>query len=598
MNAHATYQATLDRLIRTESALLIKKRIISWSRFAIVVITFLWWYNTWHLGWRTCLAGALIGLAIFLLLVAIDVNTRHALDTNQRLQKINHSEIATLNGDYSQRDGGAPFQNDTHAYSADLDIFGTHSLFQYTNRAQSFQGKNRLADWFSRASAPEVIAARQSAVSELSAQTEWRQYLEAYGTKTPLGTHLEAKIKAWTESKTDFTGAGWSWIVYIYPVLTLGSLYAYLDDAISLGVFSLCLIVFLVFSFAVSARINATYHNLDRLVKSLQTLQKQLEHIEQMQPGQSELLQSILQKLHFHAGTPASAAIGHLKTILNRFELRMNIYLFLILNPFLLWDVRQAIALYEWKKKYAHFLLQWIDALAEAEALSSLSTLAFNHPEWVFPKIAEDYFTLSGEEIGHPLITADKRVDNSFAIGGQGKIALITGSNMGGKSTFLRSLGVNAVLAYAGAPVCAKRFSISIARLMSSMRIADNLAENTSTFYAELKKLKAIIEAVNKGEKVFILLDEILRGTNSLDRHAGSQALMLQLIREKAVAVIATHDVELAALVKDYPLAIENYHFDVQVNAQNELYFDYRLKTGVCQRMNASILMQQIGIEL
>ena len=168
---------------------------------------------------------------------------------------------------------------------------------------------------------------------------------------------------------------------------------------------------------------------------------------------------------------------------------------------------------------------------------------------------------------------------------------------MGGKSTFLRSIGVNTVLALMGAPVCAKRFTISNIELMSSMRIADNLAESTSTFYAELKKLQTIIEAVKANKKVFILLDEILRGTNSLDRHTGSKALIKQLIHQHAVAIIATHDVELANMETDFPQAISNYHFDVQV-ANDELYFDYKLKQGICQSLNASILMRKIGIEM
>jgi DNA mismatch repair ATPase MutS len=195
------------------------------------------------------------------------------------------------------------------------------------------------------------------------------------------------------------------------------------------------------------------------------------------------------------------------------------------------------------------------------------------------------------------LLPAEQRVTSSFGINGQGKIALVTGSNMAGKSTFLRSLGVNVLLAQTGAPVCAETFVLSPVKLMSSMRIADNLAENTSTFYAELKKLKTIIEAVKRHEPVFILLDEILRGTNSLDRHTGSAALMKQLIKEHAVAVIATHDVALAKLENEYPTAIQNYHFDVQVEGE-ELYFDYKLKDGVCTSLNASLLMKKIGIEM
>jgi DNA mismatch repair ATPase MutS len=296
-------------------------------------------------------------------------------------------------------------------------------------------------------------------------------------------------------------------------------------------------------------------------------------------------------------GTKASSEIRQLKTILDRFDLRISILGLLFFNPFLLWDVRQMIALNRWRRRNRGHVHRWYSALAETEVLHSLATLHFNHPGWCFPSFSDQHFRIEGKDIGHPLIPPRQRVNNDFRLTGQGKIALITGSNMAGKSTFLRSLGVNTVLALLGAPVCARTYTVSPVQLMSSMRIADNLAENTSTFYAELKKLKSIIDAVTQKQRIFILLDEILRGTNSLDRHTGSEALMKQLIAHQAVAVIATHDVELATLEQQYAGGVQNYHFDVQV-AGEELYFDYRLKDGVCTSLNASLLMKKIGIEL
>ena len=255
------------------------------------------------------------------------------------------------------------------------------------------------------------------------------------------------------------------------------------------------------------------------------------------------------------------------------------------------------IALNGWRKGFKSLLPKWFEAVAEIELLHSLSTLHFNQPAWCFPQFSSHLFILHGSAIGHPLLRNEQRVNNDFDLQGLAKIALITGSNMAGKSTFLRSLGVNIVLAQTGAPVCAASFVLSPAQLLSSMRIADNLAENTSTFYAELKKLRTIIEAVKEHSTVLILLDEILRGTNSYDRHKGSAALIKQLIKEDAVAVMATHDVELAGLQTTYPNAIDNYHFDVEVEGE-ELYFDYKLKDGVCKSLNASILMKKIGIDL
>jgi DNA mismatch repair ATPase MutS len=286
-----------------------------------------------------------------------------------------------------------------------------------------------------------------------------------------------------------------------------------------------------------------------------------------------------------------------LKSILDRFDMRLNIAGLLLFNPFLLWDVRQMMALNKWRKKNSVYVPAWFTLVAEVEVLGSLAAVHFNQPDWTFPQPAGQHFTLSVTACGHPLIPEAQRVNNDFSIDGKGKIALVTGSNMAGKSTFLRSLGINITLAQLGAPVCARQMKWSPVHLMTSMRIADNLSENTSTFYAELKKLKTIIEAVERKEHVFILLDEILRGTNSYDRHTGSGALIKQFILHEAVAVIATHDVELAQIEKEFPAALENYHFDVQVEGE-ELYFDYRLKHGVCTSLNASILMKKIGIKL
>ena len=256
-----------------------------------------------------------------------------------------------------------------------------------------------------------------------------------------------------------------------------------------------------------------------------------------------------------------------------------------------------VFALEKWKEYNKQDISNWFKGLADMEAISSTGNLAFNHPEWVFPEFSNEDAVFESNELGHPLIPTDKRVTNSFSTKDVNQLNLVTGSNMAGKSTFLRSIGINMVLAMMGAPVCARQLTLSPMKVMSSMRISDNLEESTSTFYAELKKLKEIIEAVNRNEKVFLLLDEILRGTNSADRHIGSKSLIKQLIHHKAAGVLATHDLELAKLAEIYPENIKNYHFDVQVTNE-ELYFDYKLKTGICQSMNASILMKKIGIEL
>jgi DNA mismatch repair ATPase MutS len=262
------------------------------------------------------------------------------------------------------------------------------------------------------------------------------------------------------------------------------------------------------------------------------------------------------------------------------------------------WDWHQFAQLGRWKRNNPGTLLKWLDAFREMEVLSCFANAAYNHPGWTFPEVMESGdFILNARTLGHPLLREDHRVCNDLQMEGKGRILLVTGSNMAGKSTFLRTVGINMVLALAGGPACAEKMKFSRAHVISSMRIADNLEENISTFYAELKKLEIILKKVRAHEPVFLLLDEILRGTNSLDRHAGARALIRTFVEEGAVGILATHDLELTGMEKELPEALVNYHFDVQVQAE-ELFFDYKLKPGICTSMNASLLMRKIGIEV
>jgi DNA mismatch repair ATPase MutS len=383
--------------------------------------------------------------------------------------------------------------------------------------------------------------------------------------------------------------------MWVYPVVPLTFTALCIAEVITASQLVTLLFLLIIITSAWVKPISVIHEYVSRINPEIDALQQQLNHIEK-QSWQAPALQEI-QQLIQSSERKAAAELLQLKKVLNRFDFRLNIMVIPLLNAFLLWDIRQAMALQQWKQRNKQVVASWYKAIAQTEVYSTLATLHFNHPEWTMPQLSSQHFTFEADELGHPLIPSGKRVNNSCHINGTGQIMLITGSNMAGKSTFLRSMGVNTVLAMMGAPVCAKRFVASHVHLVTSMRIADNLAENTSTFYAELKKLKEIIEKVNQHEHVFVLLDEILRGTNSLDRHTGSKALIQQMIKEDAIAVVATHDVELAALEQPYPQAVHNYHFDVQV-AGEELYFDYKLKRGVCQSMNASILMKKIGINI
>ncbi len=549
---------TISQTLRTVNQ---KRQRIAWQRLLIVLITFAAVYQTWPIvpAWAIALQ-IVAGIALFLYVVSKDTDAKNEALNLQRLLEVNEKEISILNGHFDQYESGEAYLPPHHVYAQDLDILGNSSLYQYINRCTSQQGKQLLA---SRMLAPlpkPGVEREQEAIQELKGKTAFRQQLAASGAANPLRLATQQKLEKWVAGEMPYTQKKWDWLTLLYPVFTFGILALYMADVMVSGIFYALIFLCFLFAFSLSKKISPVYDALSDAANETETFYQQLQLIER-ESCSSKKLSTLQQQLKSENGNAASVEIVKLHAILNRFNVRLNTFAFYFVNTFLLWDLRQLRALIAWKQENASHLPVWFPAIAEWEVSSSLATLAFNQPAWCVPIISNDYFLLEGTEIGHPLLPKQNRVNNSFRLQGTGKVAVITGSNMGGKSTFLRSLGMNIVLALMGAPVCAQTFSVSATQLMSSMRIADNLAENTSTFYAELKKLKTIIEAVNRKEQVFILLDEILRGTNSFDRHTGSVALLRQLIQHNAVAVIATHDVELAKLEEEHRDAITQLSF-------------------------------------
>ena len=596
----STVQETYRQQLENHKALLNqlqqKRTRLGWLRLAIFLLTIILAYNIFVTYGVAGLIPTVTGIGILLYLVSVDVANNTRIRNTKTLIQINEEELLSLEHQAHFREDGAAFAPHEHAYANDLDIFGKASIYQWLSRCYTEQGQALLAGNLLHPLPVEQIQMRQAAIKELTAQIEWRQQWQAFAMQTTITTATERRIKHWLQEEEEhFSGTGWKTFIASYSFFTLASAVAAILGFISGSVFSLLFILYFGFALLLSRKAMGPYAHLNGIVKEAATLQALVNWLEGLNI-KAVHLQTLQSQMKSNGGS-AGKELSELKAILDRFDLRNNIVGLLFFNSFLLWDVRQMIALNRWRRQNKALVPKWFAALAETEVLHSLCTLHFNNPEWCFPSFSPEHFSLAGEGIGHPLLPQHQRVNNDFEITGTAQIGLITGSNMAGKSTFLRSLGVNVVLAQIGAPVCATRFLLSPVQLLSSMRIADNLAENTSTFYAELKKLRTIIEHVKRHEKVFILLDEILRGTNSYDRHTGAAALLKQLIKEAAVAVIATHDVELAVLEEAYPASVHNYHFDVQVEGE-ELYFDYKLKEGVCHSLNASILMKKIGIEL
>lgn len=595
MNPEKLYLIRKADLAEQLNQFLQKKSHLGWGRFFVMICIVASIYLLINVGlWY--LSATFFLLVIFVRLVYRDIDNQKNIEHTRHLIQINTDEITALTGSFYHFEDGAIHLPHEHSYANDIDLFGRASLFQYLNRTTSEMGSVTLAGWLLNPADENLVIQRQDAIKELSATTEWRQELQAFGKERKIGIQTKERLQSWIQEQSVFYQHGY-WIIlqYLLPAIMLSVIALNIFDLLSNPIRNYFLLVSAVLAWFISKKVIPIHYQVSKMAEELSVLSDSIQLIEKTS-FQSTLLQQLHAAYKIEKGF-ASDELKQLKRILARLDYRLNPVIFIPLAILVQWDLQQVMALEKWKKRNQQNIADWFDTLGKLEAICSLSTLHFNHPEWCFPLLKKEHFSIRGEAIGHPLINKSKRVNNPITINESGELMLITGSNMAGKSTYLRSIGINVVLTMTGSVVCAKSFSLSPVQLITSMRIADNLEENTSTFYAELKKLKAVIEKVNNQEKVFILLDEILRGTNSLDRHTGSVALTKQLIKHKAAGIIATHDIELAKIKEDYPNNLLNYHFDAQVS-NDELYFDYLLKEGICSSINASILMKKIGIEL
>lgn len=588
------YHQRIKEVTTNLSKLRRKSTLLGWLRLGVVVGIFLTLYYLWPAPFWILLSIEIVLILAFLFLVHNDLDNKEKIAQLKRLIRVNEDELKGLDHE-SVFENGAQFTDKEHEYANDLDIFGQASIFGFLNRTTSEPGAALLASWLQGGASEELIPRRQEAEKELAGKMLWVQEFRAFGLQNKLSHASVNTLKHWVHQSPVFLNyKPWRWLRVVLPMIIITICVLYFIGMVSEPIFYAALLIFGILSWQIYKKTAPIHQQLSKISNEMNTLASQVQLVE-VQTFQSSLLRRVQQD--FTHDPPASKGISKLRKLTNNLDLQYNLLLSVPLNLLLFWHLQQTLELEKWKVRNHSKIKLWIDTLSEVEALCSLATLHFNYPEWTFPEVKGKYFHLQGTNIGHPLIPEQKRINNPVQITEKGEIMLVTGSNMAGKSTYLRSIGVNIVLAMAGAPVCASSFSFSPAKLISSMRVTDNLEESTSTFYAELKKLKTIIDHVNRGEKVFILLDEILRGTNSHDRHIGSSALIRQLIEKNVAGMLATHDLELAKMELYFPGKLVNYHFDVQVSGE-ELYFDYLLKPGICTSLNASVLMKKIGIDL
>jgi len=533
-------------------------------------------------------------LALFLFLVKKYISKEKEKEFYGNLILINGNELKAMDGDFSSFKDGNEFADIHHPYSYDLDLFGPRSFFQFINRTSTQLGKKKLASLLNFCETnPDKIRKKQDAIEELAKKLDWRQHFAAKG-KTDADQHDFDLITEWSATSFKLRNErAISFLIIILPVLTLGSIILSVFSFISWNVvLILVLSQWMVYGF--SGKMIKHFHRQFGSRSEILAKYTEMLHDIESTDFRSEYLQQIKQDLYFQ-NMPASRISRDLMKLIGELDYGRNLIVSLILNSVFLWDIRCIYKLSKWHQKYHQVFDKWFGVLADFDALSCFGNFNYNHGDWAVPVLVNGGFTLIAEELGHPLISSKKRIDNNFRLEGAGKLAIITGANMAGKSTFLRTVGINMLLAMNGCKVCARQMQVTPVSLYTNMRTTDNLMNDESYFYAELLRLQQLLEKLRAGEKLFVIIDEMLKGTNSVDKLNGSKELIKQLISLKTVGIVATHDLKLTELEKQFPESIQNQCFEVQLT-DDDLSFDYRLRDGVTSTMNATFLMKKMGI--
>ena len=575
----------------------VKQRIyrVGTLRLVLIVAGIAGVIHFWSAGSLVIAGIAAVTFLPFLFLVKLHDRLFRQKEYLEKKIEINAHELQAIDYDTSALDGGSEFINPAHLYSYDLDVFGDRSLFQYINRTSTELGKKRLAAWFNaHLESKEAIEKRQEAVRELSPELGLRQRFRILGLLYKGKSADEAEINTWASSPSYYKNRP---LLRVLPLIVLLINITLIGLAIAgllpSGIPGVVFIGFSLFSFVFSKGITkiqtmygkklgilATYAGLIHIIEEKQMHSQALKEVKELVGGEKQT---------------ASQAVKHLTALMNALDQRNNVMLALILNGLFFWELRQIMRIETWKEQYASELSRWLEAIGEMDAYCSLATFAYNHPSYTYPQITSAPFDLQAHAMGHPLMRRDKCVSNDIDIEKRPFFIIITGANMAGKSTYLRTVGVNYLLACIGAPVWAQDMKLYPARLVTSLRTSDSLSDNESYFFAELKRLKLIIDKLAAGEELFIILDEILKGTNSMDKQKGSFALIKQLITLQANGIIATHDLLLGTLIEGFPQDIRNYCFEADIS-NNELTFSYQMKNGIAKNMNACFLMKKMGI--
>lgn len=595
-NPNQYFKNQLNSHSKTLQEVKSKSRTISIIRILVFIITVVGIYICVANGYEIAAMLFPLGFILFIYLVKIHASLEKKRKWYESLIKINKKELQILDGDTADLDNGKEFLNPLHPYNQDLDIFGSRSLFQLINRSSTTNGRKKLAHRLNNLiTDPEILKSRQDAIAELRNNPNWRQNFEATGFLFNEELADQQNLLSWATARdVKFDTLFYRIMLVVNPLIGFGIVIAIFFGLLTFANFLLFLILPLVLVGSKMGVLSKIHMLVSKKSELLIKYAKLFSLITQ-RDFSSSLLKNI--KHQIDTTTSAHKAINKLSKITKSMDYRLNMLVGITLNIFLLWDIRQAIKIERWKNENAKYMNDWFSQLSQIDELQSFAGFAFSFNKSIFPMFKTNDFEIEAVNVTHPFIAQNKCVGNDIVFNGWKQFQIITGANMAGKSTYLRTVGINVVLAMTGAPVLADSFSIKPVHVFTGIKTTDSLQDGESYFFAELKRLKELIDKLQNNEKLFVILDEVLRGTNSADKQKGSMALISQLINLNASGMIATHDLALGKLIDEFPKNIINKRFEVEIH-KNELVFDYKLKEGISQNLNATFLMKKMGITM
>jgi MutS domain V/MutS domain III len=553
----------------------------------MVVLLLVWALTSFSFWW------AIVGLIGFLVLAPLQQNIAEARRRCERSADLYRNGLERLHDNWVGKGStGENFVSESHPYAEDLDLFGTGSLFELLCRARTRVGENMLAQWLLNPSSTAVVHSRQAAVDELRSRVDLREDLALLAEGIHSGSDAEVLME-WAVASPWSISKWLRFVSFALAVLSLGGLLLWLVGFGALP-FLLTVIAAQLFAFRFRAHVQGVISSVDLPAKDLQLMFEVLRRIEQ-ERFESPRLVELRSALDVDGLSP-SQQIARLKRLIELLDSRRNLF-FAPIAFVLLWPLQCAIAIELWRQKSGPTVARWFAAVGEIEALSSIAGYAFERPGDPFPELVEEAPCFVAQDLGHPLIPESRNVRTSLQLGSQPSVLIVSGSNMSGKSTLLRSVGTNTVLALAGAPVRARSLRLSNLQVAASIRIQDSLHAGASRFYAEITRLRQIVDLTKDSLPVLFLLDEILHGTNSHDRRIGAQGVVRGLVERGSIGLITTHDLSLTEMVQAMDSRALNVHFEDHLE-NGKMSFDYVLRSGVLQKSNALELMRSVGLEI